>query len=171
MTGILRERAFTGTRRPTGHAAKQPSKPLTRLLTMGRVHRSFRAHSEAARGTSQPKAAHATIESLIDRRGVEARSANVPTSPHAKARSRRITFGVTCRDRSRVIKRWRGFARDVQVTPAHQTKGSLRVGWRQAHMVSQEAGRLAGSRRDAVWTRRPRCESASGRSWCHRWIS
>ena len=38
---------------------------------------------------------------------------------YAKARSCRITFGVTHRDRTREIKGWRGFARDVQVTPAH----------------------------------------------------
>lgn len=41
-----------------------------------------------------------------------------PRDPISKARSRRITFGVTHRDRTREIKLWCGFARDVQLTPA-----------------------------------------------------
>jgi hypothetical protein len=41
-----------------------------------------------------------------------------PRAPISKARSLRITFGVTHEDRTREIKLWRGFARDVQLTPA-----------------------------------------------------
>ena len=56
----------------------------------------------------------------------------------AKARSRRITFGVTYKDRTREIKRWRGFARGIQVTPACGQARFLARKWEQLPPASSD---------------------------------